>query len=188
MEATAPVPLEIVVVPPFPEPAISILPGESLAKYQNVSPSSDENSSQGENIVADKFGSVADRIPVANHPEGVAAGQNDLTLPEVTRSEIDSLEYAVDAPAEEDEETQESLTPEKSESSHPILVPTRFPDVVPFSAHELPSLEQDHERSIEMDGTPLVEATEEDLVEAREIALEGVADIPSQFKPSQADF
>ena len=33
----------------------------------------------------------------------------------------------------------------------------------------------------------LVEATEEDLVEAREIALEGVADIPSQFKPSQTD-
>ena len=38
VEVTASVPREIAVVPSLPEPAISILPGESLAKYQNVSP------------------------------------------------------------------------------------------------------------------------------------------------------
>ena len=187
VEATASVPLEIAVVQPLPEPVISILPGESLAKYQNVSSSSDEDTSLGENIVADKLGSVADRIPGATQQGGAAARQDDLTLPELTRSEIDSLEYAVDAPGDEGGVAQDSLTSEESETAQPTFLPMRFPDVVPFSAHESPSLEQDRERSIEMDGTPPVEATEEDLVEAREIALEGAAHIPSQLKPSQVD-
>ena len=186
VETTASVPREIAVVPSLPEPVISILPGESLAKYQNISPSSDEKNSPEDRNEADKYGSEADCSPLDMHLEGAAARQDELKLPELTGSEIDSLEYPVDATLEGGT-TQESLSPEKLETFQPTLLPEQFPDVVPVSAHELSSLEQDHERSMEMDETPLVEATEEDLVEAREIALEGAADVPSQFKPSQTD-
>ena len=185
VEVTSPAATKSVVLPPPPEPAISILPGESLAKYQNFPPSIDENMRQEENLVGRESGSVVE-IPVANPPGALAGGQSELTLPEVTGSETDSLEGAEDALAEVDEETPERLTPENSESTHPILVPTLSRAVEPVSANELSSLPQGQAYSLEMEETPLVEATEEDLVEAREIALEGVADFPAQFERSQS--
>jgi Rne/Rng family ribonuclease len=186
LEVTPPAATESSVVTPVSEPAISILPGESLAKYQNFSPSVEENMSPLEQLVRGESGSMSEAPPIAKHPEEVTARQNDSILPPVTGNELDSLEYSGDAPAEEDEEKRENLAPENSKASQPILASTPFPVNELTSAEELSSLPHDLAHSLEIDETPLVEATEEDLVEAREIALEGAVDIPSQFESSRA--
>ena len=185
VEATASAAPAIVGAEPTPEPVISILQGESLAKYQNVSPVDAETTSQVKKIVGSESGSAVEDVLTAAELEAGAAGQNDVTLPEGAGSQGDLLEYSAEISGEEDEETQDGFPSAISESFQSALLSTPFPAIEPVSTVELPSL-QGQTRSLEIDEIPPVEATEEDLVEAREIALEGVAKIPFKFGPSQA--
>ncbi|MFN8007137.1 MAG: Rne/Rng family ribonuclease [Terriglobia bacterium] len=182
VESPAPATPETVTLPPVAEPAISILPGESLAKYHQVSPLVEETSLRQETPGDSESDLNAGFVAEPSHAESTSVSKAAILPAQESTVDPGSYEEGIEIPEGSEDEVQETVGTVDEGVTPLATAEAAFVSSAPGPAAQA-SLEREELRLAQVDEIPQLEATEEEMDEAREIALEGAGELIASKEP-----